>query len=343
MINDPSSNDVMMPGVRKAAIAMVALGDEVAAKVFRFLADEEVQRLGREISRLDSVTSKQAEKVLAEFHEMEMAHKQLSAGGLEYAKRVLNNAFGQDRAKGIVERLVRSLGGEIPTFQTLQKTDPQQVAKFIQGEHPQTIALVLSHLDSGAAAAMLMALPAAVRSDVSMRMAKLEQISPDVVRRIAEILEQRLNALGQVTRQSFGGVPAVAEMFNRLEANSGQELLEQIEQTDGDLCQSIRNLMFVFEDMRLIDTFGMREVLSRVDKKVLTVALKGTSEKLQDHFFNNMSERGANMLREDMEALGPVKIREVEGAQQEIISAVRQLEAEGVLSLKGAVGEQYVV
>ncbi len=333
----------MLAGVRKAAIAMVALGDEVAAKVFRFLPDEDVQRLSREISRLDNVGAKQAEKVLSEFHEMEMAQKQLSAGGLEYAKRILNSAFGPDRAKTIVERLMRSLGGEIPTFQTLQKTDPQQVAKFIQGEHPQTIALVLSHLESGAAAAMLMALPSDVRADVSMRMAKLEQISPDVVRRIAQILEQRLNALGHVTRQSFGGVPAVAEMFNRLEANSGQELLDQIEEHDGDLGQSIRNLMFVFEDMRLIDTFGMREALSRVDKKVLTVALKGTSEKLQEHFFNNMSERGGNMLREDMEAMGPVKIREVETAQQEIIGVVRQLESEGVLSLKGAVGEQYVV
>ena len=190
---------------------------------------------------------------------------------------------------------------------------------------------------------MLMALPAPVRADVAMRMANLDQISPDIVSRIASILEQKLRSLGQFSRESYGGVPAVAEMFNRMEANTGQALLEQIEGLDGELGEAIRNLMFVFEDMLLIDAIAMREVLSRVDKKVLTTALKGTGEKLQEHFFGNMSERGAGMLREDMEAMGPVKIREVEAAQQEIIAVVRQLEAEGVLSLKGAVGEQYVV
>ena len=343
MISNPAGENLLFYGIRKAAIAVVTLGDDVAGRVFKFLSDDDIQRLSREIAKIERVTAEQAEKVLSEFHELEMAHAHLSSGGLEYAKRVLNSAFGPDRAWAIIDRLVRSIGNEIPTFDSLQKADPQQVAKFIQNENPQTIALVLSHLNSSSAAGMLMALPPDIRTDVAIRMASLEEISPDIVRRIARILEQKLRSLGQFSRESYGGVPAVAEMFNRLEANAGQDLLEDIEGRDATLCQSIRNLMFVFDDMLLIDSIGMREVLSRVDKKMLTISLKGTSDKLRDHFFSNMSERAAAMLKEDMDALGPVKLREVEGAQQEIVQVVRQLESEGVLSLKGAVGEQYVV
>jgi len=341
--NQEKVTERLQSGLRKAAVIVVTLGDEVAAEVFRELNEDEVQAVGREISRLEKVTPDQAEHVLKEFHELAMAHDYLMTGGVDYAKRILYQAFGPDRAKAVLDRLVKSLGHEIPSFDALQKADPQQVAKFIQGEHPQTIALVLSHLNPGSAANMLMALPGEIRSDVALRMASLDQISPEIVGRIAGILEQKLESLGQFSRESYGGVPAVAEMFNRLEANAGQDLLQEIEEADTELGMAIRNLMFVFEDLLLIDPIGMREILSRVDKKTLTVALKGTSEKLKNHFFDNMSERGAAMLREDMEALGPVKIREVEAAQQQIIGVVRALEAEGVISLKGAVGEQYVV
>lgn len=343
MISNAENPNEVFAGIRKAAIAIVTLGDEVAAEIFRFLTDEEVQTVGREISKLNKVTPEQAEKVLQEFHEMSMAQDYLMSGGVEYAKRVLNSAFGPDRARSIIDRVVKSLGSEIPTFDSLQKADPQQVAKFIQSEHPQTIALVLSHLNSSSAAGMLMALQPEVRGDVARRMANLDQISPEIVSRIATILEQKLKSLGQFSRESYGGVTAVAEMFNRLEANSGQELLTQIEEADTELGEAIRGLMFVFEDLLLIDSMGMREILSRVDKSTLTLALKGTSEPLREHFFDNMSERGAAMLQEDMEVMGPVKIRDVEAAQQQIIGIIRTLESEGVLSLKGAVGEQYVV
>ena len=342
MISNAESNEIFS-GLRKAAIAIVTLGDEVAAEVFRYLNEEEIQALGREISKLSKVSPEQAEKVLQEFHEMSMAQDYLMSGGVEYAKRVLNSAFGVDRARSIIDRVMKSLGNEIPTFDSLQKADPQQVAKFIQSEHPQTIALVLSHLNSTSAAGMLMALQPEVRGDVARRMANLDQISPEIVRRIATILELKLKSLGQFSRESYGGVPAVAEMFNRLESNAGQELLVQIKELDDELGEAIRNLMFVFEDMLLIDSIGMREILSRVDKNILTLGLKGTSEKLQEHYYDNMSERGAAMLREDMEVLGPVKIRDVEAAQQQVIGVVRALESEGVISLKGAVGEQYVV
>ena len=325
MISNAENVNEVFSGLRKAAIAIVTLGDDVAADVFRYLTEDEVQLVGREISKLNKVTPEQAENTLQEFHEMSMAQDYLMSGGIEYAKRVMNSAFGPDRARLIIDRVVKSLGDEVPTFDTLQKADPLQVAKFIEAESPQTIALVLSHLNSSSAAGMLLALQPDVRADVAMRMASLDQISPEIVSRIAGILDQKLSSLGQFSRESYGGVPAVAEMFNRLESNTGQALLGQIEDTDSEMGEAIRNLMFVFEDLLLIDSIGMREILSRVDKKTLTIALKGTSDGLREHFFDNMSERGADMLQEDMEALGPVKIRDVEGAQQQIIGIVRAL------------------
>ena len=342
-ISNAENENQVLSGLRKAAIAVVALGDDVATEVFRLLTDEEVQKVSREVSKLKTVTPDQAERTLQDFHELSMAHEYLVSGGIDYTKRILNAAFGGDRSRRIIDRLVKSMGDELSNFNSLQRADPQQVAKLIQGEHPQTIALILSHLNSASAAGMLMALPPQLRVDVAGRMARLDQISPEIVGRIAALLEQKVQSLGQLSRESSGGVPAVAEMFNKLEANSGQELLQQVEEEDAALAEQIRNLMFVFEDLLLIDAIGMREILSRVDKKTMTIALKGTSEKLREYFFSNMSERGAAMLKEDMEVLGPVKIRDVETAQQEIIGIVRTLETEGVLSLKGAVGEQYVV
>jgi len=333
----------IIPGLRKAAITVVALGDEAAAEIFKLLEEDEIELLGREISKLSAVTSEQAESVMEEFHQMNLAHEYMMKGGVDYAKRVLNAAFGADNARRIIDRLLKSLGSEVMNFDSLQKADPQQVAKFIQSEHPQTIALVLSHLNSTSAASMLMALPGEIRTDVSMRMANLDQISPEIVGKIATIVDAKLKTLGEFSRESYGGIKAVAELFNRLDSNSSREILTQVEETDPVIGEQIRNLMFVFEDLLLIDSNGMREILSRVDKKSLTVALKGTSEQLRLHFFENMSERGSQMLKEDMDAMGAVKIREVEGAQQIIITVVRQLEAEGVLSLKGQVGEQYVV
>ena len=229
---------------------------------------------------------------MEEFHQLSMAHEYLMKGGVDYAKRILNAAFGPENARRLIDRLVKSLGSEAVNFDALQKADPQQVAKFIQSEHPQTIAVVLSHLHASSAAAMLLALPPDIRTGVSMRMASMEQISPEIVQKIARIIDQKIKALGEFSRESYGGIKAVAEMFNRLDSNASRELLEGVEQADATLGESIRNLMFVFEDLLLIDPNGIREVLSRVDKKSLTVALKGTSDQLRQHFFTNMSERG---------------------------------------------------
>lgn len=339
---EPSA-DAAMPGLRKAAILLVVLGDQASAELVRQLSEEEVQLVSSEVARISTITAEHAEMVLEEFYQMSMARHFAVKGGLDYARNMLVNAFGADAAQRLVDRLVKSLGTDMESLDALQKADPQQIAKFVHSEHPQTIALVLSHLNPSQAGSLLSSLPADIRGDVALRMASLDQISPEVIQKIATVLGQKLKALGEFSRESYGGVRAVAEMFNRLDSGTVKEVLENIDQQDSPLGETIRHLMFVFEDILMIDPNGIKEVLSKVDRKLLTMALKGTSEQLKSHFLQAMSQRGAEMLKEDMEALGPAKIKDVEAAQQQIISAVRQLEADGVLSLKGAVGEQYVV
>lgn len=332
-----------LPGLRKAAILMIILGPETAAEIFRHLDEEEVQRIGREVARVHSITSEEGEGILDEFYQMTVAHDYVLKGGIDYARKVLDSAFGPDTARRMLDRLVRALGTEQASFDTLRRTDPQQLAKFIHAEHPQTIALVLSHLNPTHAAGLLASLPPELRADVALRMANLDQISPDIISKIAGVIGAKLKTLGELSRESYGGVNAVAEMFNRLDTHTSKEILDDIERVEPSLVESIRQMMFVFEDLLLLDQGAVKEVLGRVDRKILTTALKGTSEQLKNHLLQAMSQRGAEMLREDMEALGPVKIKEVEGAQHQIIAVVRQLENEGVISLKGAAGEQYVL
>jgi flagellar motor switch protein FliG len=235
------------------------------------------------------------------------------------------------------------MGGDYENLDILQKADPQQLAKFIHNEHPQTIALVLSHLGASQAAALLVSLPSELRCDVALRMANLDQISPEIVNKIASVIGQKLQAIGEFSRESYGGIRAVSEMFNRLDSGTSKDILEVIEKHNPNLVETIRHLMFVFEDLLVIDVNQLKEIMSRVDRKVLTFALKGTSEQLRDHFFATMSARATEMMKDDIEALGPVRIKEVETAQQQIIAIVRQLETEGVITMKGTVGEQYVV
>lgn len=332
-----------LPGVRKAAMLLILLGDKAGAEMVRQLSDDEVQMVTREVARLESISSEQAESLLEEFYQMNMAHDFVVRGGLDYAKKMLMAAFGPEVARRLIDRLSKSLGGDYANLEILQKIDPQQLAKFIHNEHPQTIALVLSHLGASQAAALLVSLPPELRSDVSLRMASLDQISPEIVNKIAAVIGQKLQAIGEFSRESYGGVRAVSDMFNRLDSGTSKEILEVIEQHNPNLVETIRHLMFVFEDLLLIDVNQLKEILARVDRKTLTYALKGTSDQLREHFFATMSARATEMLKEDIEALGPVRIKEVEAAQQQIISTIRQLESEGVVTLKGTVGEQYVV
>ncbi len=338
-----SGNEPQLTGLRKAAILMVMIGDEASGAILRELDEDEVQDISKEIARVQALTPQEAEGVLEEFYQMTVARDYVVKGGLDYARKILNNAFGPDHSKRMLDRLMKTLGNETLSFDALQKTDPQQLAKFIHSEHPQTIALILSHLNASQAAGLLESLPADIRADVALRMANLDQISPDIIPKIAGVIGLKLKSLGEMSRERYGGVGAVAEMFNRLDSNITRDILEGMERGSPELVEQIRHLMFVFEDLLLLDVNAIKEVLAKVDRKILTVALKGTSDKMKTHMLQAMSQRGADMLREDMDAMGPIKIKEVEGAQQQIIAVVRQLESEGIVSLKGAAGEQYVV
>ncbi len=339
----PKSDLDNLSGLRKAAMLLIVLGEQTSADLLQQLSEEDVQKVSGEVAKITAISAEQAEGILNEFQQISTAGDYVMRGGVDFARKLLTRAFAPEIAKRMLDRLTRALGSEAASFDAIQKADPQQLAKFIHNEHPQTIALVLSHLNSSQAAALLMSLPAGLRSDVAQRMASLDQISPEIILKIAGVIGQKLRALGEFSRESYGGVRAVAEVLNRLDSSSSREILDTIDQQDTNLAETIRHLMFVFEDLLLIDPMGLKEVLAKVDRKVLTVALKGTSEQLKNQILGSMSQRGAEMLREDIEALGPVKIKEVDAAQQQIIAVVRQLESEGVLSLKGAVGEQYVV
>jgi len=342
-MTDATSMAPVLSGPQRAAIVLISLGEQTSAELVKNLNEDEVQVVSREIARLESVSSEQAESVLEDFHQLVAGRDFALKGGRDYARKMLQTAFGPEASKKIYDRLIKVLGTDVASFDVLHKADPQQLAKFIHSEHPQTIALILSHLSSSQAAALLVSLPPGMRADVALRMANLDQISPEIISKIAGIIGQKLSSLGEYSRESYGGVRAVSEMFNRLDVKISKEILGSIEDVDAGLVETIRHLMFVFEDLLSIDENGMKHLVAKVDRKNLTVALKGTSDQLRNHFLGGMSQRGAEMLKEDMEAMGPVKIKDVEVAQQQIIALVRQLETEGVINLKGAAGDQYVV
>ena len=330
-----------LTGSQKAAVLMVTLGDETAASIFKYLEEDEIQTISREIALTKHVQPEVAEEVMEEFHTMTQARSYISQGGIEYAKKLLIKSVGPEVARKIIDRLVKALESSAG-FSSLERANPQQLSKFIQNEHPQTIALILAHLNASQAAELISSLPEVLRSDVAMRMASLQEISPEVVRRISLILEQKLEALGSFATEAYGGVRAVAELFNRMERNVGRTVLEKIETENPQLAASIRDLMFVFDDILLIDDNGITEILKRADKKTLTIALKGTSEELQNQFFRNMSSRAVELMKEEMEFMGPVKLKDVEKSQHEVVEIVRQLEEEGVISIGGGGGEDYV-
>src|SRR5271169_1425815 len=215
-----------LPGLRKAAILLIMIGEEATSNILRGLDEDEVQEISREIARIQSLSSEEAEGVLEEFYQMAVAHDYVVKGGIDYARKILINAFGTDAAKKMLDRLMKTLGNETLSFDALQKTDPSQLAKFIHSEHPQTIALILSHLNPSQAAGLLFSLPSEIRGDVALRMASLDQISPEIISKIAGVIGTKLKSLGQLSRESYGGVPAVAEMFNRLDSSTSKDILE---------------------------------------------------------------------------------------------------------------------
>jgi flagellar motor switch protein FliG len=331
-----------LSGVRKAAIVVMALGEEGSAKLFAHLDDHEIEQIAREVASLGSVPSEMGEKVLDEFNQLTTAAEGISTGGVDHARRLLTKSLGPDQSRRILDRVVKSFNANAG-FATLEKANPQQLSKFILAEHPQTIALILAHLNAGSAAQVIAQLPNDIRADVLMRMASIEEISPDVISRISGVIEQRLRSLGGSSGDLRGGVRAVAELFNRLDRTISQAALERIEGMSPEIAVSIRNLMFVFDDLLNVEDNGIREIVNRADKKHMTVALKGASEEIRLRFFGNMSKRAAELLKEEMELMGAVRLREVEKAQHEIVAIARKLEEEGLITTGAGAGEPYVV
>ncbi len=333
----------MMSGSRKAAVLCLSLGEEAASVLFKYLDEEEVQILSKELALLPDLKSHVADQVIDEFNQLLLAKSYITTGGVDYAKRLLNRSFGAEVAKRLTDKVVHSL--ESPaSFDEIQKTDPQQLGKLFQSEHPQTIAVVLAHLDSSTAADVLKQLPEQIRGDIILRLANLQTVSQDVVKRISQVLNQKLVSVKGMSRTSVGGIRSVAEICNRLDRETMGLMLEQIEDSNADLSLEIRNLMVTFDDLLLIDDLGIREIMQRIDKKVLALALKGTVDELQQRFFSNMSNRAVEMMLEEMDFMGQVKMKEVSAAQREVIEVLRELDEQGIVSLGGSEGgeDEYV-
>jgi flagellar motor switch protein FliG len=298
-----------MTGLRKAAILCLSLGEEAAATLLTHLEEEEVHRLSREIALLPKVKPETTDSVAEEFHQLMVAKNYVQTGGIDYAKRLLIKSFGAETAKRLMDKILHALEGPA-SFEALEKTDPLQISKLFQSEQPQTVAVVLAHMDASTASAVLRHLPQAVRGEIVLRLASLQNVSQDVVKRTAGVLTQKLSSVNTgVNRTNLGGVRAVADICNRLDRDTMRVLLEQIEEHNPPLALEIRNLMVTFEDILLVDDLGVREILTRVDKKVLTLALKGTMSELQERFFSNMSSRAVDMMKEEIDFMGQVKMK----------------------------------
>jgi flagellar motor switch protein FliG len=329
-------------GLHKAAVLMVLLGEDAASEIYRHLPPTEVEQVTKEIASLGQVNPETALVVLEEFHSLVLTRDYVSQGGTEYANKLLVKAFGEEGASDLLRQVSEAAEARGTKLESLRRADPQQLAKFIEGEHPQTIALILAHLEAKQASQVLMRLPAELRAEPIKRLAQLRQFSPEMAQRVSVVLHKRLEALGEQSRRAYAGLRGVADLMNRLDVATGKTILEAIEGDDPKLALSIRNLMFTFEDLLTVPEAGVRELLGQLDKKTLATALRGASEELKNYIFKSMSSRAVEMLKEDMEVLGPVKQKEINKAQLEAVAIARKLEAEGKLTLSAEAEDEFV-
>ncbi len=329
-----------MDGIRKAAILLVAVGEDLAKEILRTLPEPDVQRLTEELAELRGVTPEVSAEVVEEFWELLETQNFMVHGGLDYASRLLVDTFGKERAEDLLLMVRRSQEQAQGNLAQLQRTDPQQLGKLLDSEHPQTIALVLAHLDPRRASQVLYSLSEEHRVVSIQRLAEMRQFSPEMAQKVAHILHRRLENVGDTARRSYSGFKAVADLLNRLNAEESKRILETIEEAQPELALGIRNLMFTFEDLVTVPPATIREIVSGVDKRQLAMALRGANDELRAQIFKAMSSRAVEMLKEDMEVLGPVRSREVAQAQQEILSLARRLEAEGKVILKLETGDE---
>ncbi len=334
-------NKFDIPGPKKAAIVLVALGTEASAEIFRNLSEVEVESLTTQIARLEGVTPEMREAVLEEFHQMVMAQQFITQGGMNYAEEVLEEALGPNKAREILEKVrstIRTTG-----FNMLNNVDPNQLTNFVQKEHPQTVALLLAHMSAEKAAQIISALPQEMQVDVASRIATMESISPEVLHQVEQVLAQQMKTMFSGDTAEVGGVKSVAEILNLVDRGAEKNILGNLERDNPELATSIKNLMFVFEDIVLIDDKGMQRVMKEVDTKDLALALKGATEQVQTKFLTNMSSRASEAIKEDMAYMGPVRLKDVEEVQQKIVDIVRRLEEDGEIIISGRGGEDDVI
>jgi len=323
-----------IPGLRKAAILMVALGDELAKTLFLSLSEADVRRVTEEITRLGEIPAQQLTQVMTEFYGLLETQQYMVRGGPDYALKLLTEAFGPLKAEDLLAQVKKIRERTNGDMAMLQKMDPQHLSKFLENEHPQTIALVLAHLDAKRGSSVLMSLHGAMRVDVVKRLAEMRQFSPEMAQTVALVLHRRMEGMGSGGRKSYSGFKAVAELLNRLDQLESKGILEEIEHDEPQLAIGIRNLMFTFEDLVTVPPESIREFIAAADKKVLALALKGGRDNVKSHLFKAMSSRAVEMLKEDMEVMGPVRLKDVNHAQQELLALARQLESEGRMILK---------
>ncbi|MEZ3463380.1 MAG: flagellar motor switch protein FliG [Lachnospiraceae bacterium] len=330
-----------LKGIQKAAILLIALGPEKSSLIFKHLKEEEIEDLTLEIANTKSVTPQVKEKVINEFYEVCLAQQYIAEGGIGYAKELLEKALGADKAMDVIGKLTASL--QVKPFEFVKKTDASQLLNFIQDEHPQTIALILSYLSAGQAATILGALVPEKQAEVARRIATMDRTSPDVIKEVERVLESKLSSLVNQDYTIIGGVDAVVEILNTVDRGTEKHIMETLEVEEPELADEIRKKMFVFEDILLLDDRAIQRVLRDVDNNDLAIACKGSTEEVQNAIFSNMSKRLAEMIREDMEFMGPVRMKDVEEAQQKIVNIIRKLEDSGEIVISRGGGDEIVV
>lgn len=328
-------------GIQKAAILLIALGPEKSASIFKHLKEDEIEELTLEIANTRSVSPQTKESVLNEFYQVCLAQQYIAEGGIGYAKELLDKALGSDKAQEVITKLTASL--QVRPFEFVRKTDPSQVLNFIQDEHPQTIAMILSYLSSTQSAMILGALTPEKQADVAKRIAKMDRTSPDVIKEVERVLERKLSSLINQDYTIVGGVDAIVGILNTVDRGTEKHIMESLEIEEPELADEIRKKMFVFEDILLLDDRAIQRVLRDVDNNDLAVALKGANEEVQNVIFKNLSKRLAAMIREDMEFMGPVRMKDVEEAQQKIVGIIRKLEDSAEIVISRGGGDEIIV
>ncbi len=328
-------------GIQKAAILLITLGPERSAGIFKHLKEEEIEELTLEIANTRSVTPQVKEDVINEFYEVCLAQQYIAEGGIGYAKDLLEKALGAEKAMDVIGKLTASL--QVKPFEFIRKTDPSQIINFIQDEHPQTIALILSYLSPAQSASILSSLAPDRQADVARRIAVMDRTSPDVIKEVEKVLESKLASLVNQDYTIIGGVDAVVEILNTVDRGTERHIMETLEIEEPELADEIRKKMFVFEDILLLDDKAIQRVLRDVDNSDLEMALKSANEQVQGAIFKNLSSRLAVMIKEDMEFMGPVRMKDVEEAQQKIVNIIRKLEDTGEIIISRGGGDEVVV